>query len=174
MMNLVWISGSFIFFLLGFLVKYMPGDIYFNSVTSGLSAFAMLGEGKIEKLFGSVKQGMIASFVLCLVSVIFLSFFDPATDQVLLFAFVLLMAKSGASLAFGFAYAIHIELFPAHFLISSYGICNFFCRGVTIFAPLIAEVENPMIPNAFMAGLALLGLVAAWLLKPSTQHHIDP
>lgn len=47
MMNLVWISGSFIFFLLGFLVKYMPGDVYFNSVISGLSSFAMLSQGKV-------------------------------------------------------------------------------------------------------------------------------
>ena len=47
MMNLVWIASGFIFFLLGFLVKYMPGDIYFNSITSGLSSFAMLLEGKI-------------------------------------------------------------------------------------------------------------------------------
>jgi hypothetical protein len=85
---------------------------------------------------------MIASFVLCLASVIVLAFFDPHTEYVLIFAFVLLLAKGGASLAFGFAYAIHIELFPNHFLISSYGICNFFCRGITIFAPIVAEVEN--------------------------------
>ncbi len=75
-------------------------------------------------------------------SCIVLSLFSTDTNQVMLFAFVLLLAKSGASLAFGFAYAIHIELFPSYFLISSYGICNFFCRGITIFAPLVAEVDN--------------------------------
>jgi hypothetical protein len=48
MMIIVWTADSFIFFLLGFLVKYMPGDIYFNSVISGLSAIAMLAQGKIE------------------------------------------------------------------------------------------------------------------------------
>lgn len=141
MMNLVWISGSFIFFLLSFLVKYMPGDIYFNSIIAGMSAFMMLGQGKIEELI-SVKRGLIASFVLCLCSTVVLLFFDPHTEWVLMFAFVLLLAKGGASLAFGFAYAIHIDLFPSNILISSYGICNFFCRGVSILAPLIAEVEN--------------------------------
>ena len=45
MMNIVWIAASFIFFLIGFLVKYMPGDIYFNSLMQGLSAFAMLLQG---------------------------------------------------------------------------------------------------------------------------------
>lgn len=47
MMNIVWISASFIFFLLGFLVKYMPGDIYINSLISGLSAFIMLALGVV-------------------------------------------------------------------------------------------------------------------------------
>jgi hypothetical protein len=47
MMILVWISASFTFYLLNFFVKYMPGDIYFNSVISGLSCFAMLIEGKL-------------------------------------------------------------------------------------------------------------------------------
>lgn len=78
MMNIVWIAGSFIFFLLGFLVKYMPGDVYFNSVISGMSAFAMLSQGFLEKKLG-VKQGMIASFVLCLVSCILLSIFSTDT-----------------------------------------------------------------------------------------------
>lgn len=108
-----------------------------------------------------VKGGMIGCFVLCLGSVIGLCFFNIDTEWVILFAFILLLAKSGASLAFGFAYAMHIELFPSHFLISSYGICNFFCRGITILAPLVAEVENQMVPNLFMVGLALSGLIAA-------------
>lgn len=47
MMILVWFSSSFTFYLLNFLVKYMPGDIYFNSVISGLSALAMLIEGNL-------------------------------------------------------------------------------------------------------------------------------
>jgi len=128
MMNMVWTCGSFIFFLLGFLVKYMPGDIYYNSLIAGLSSFAMLLEGKIQKTLGSSQAGMMASFIITLGSIVALSFFDRHTDQIVLFAIVLLIAKSGASLAFGFAYAIHIDLFPAHFLISSYGICNFFSR----------------------------------------------
>jgi len=116
---------------------------------------------------------MIASFIMTLGSIVALSFFDRHTDQIVLFAIVLLLAKSGASLAFGFAYAIHIDLFPAHFLISSYGICNFFCRGVTIIAPLIAEVENPLIPNSTMVVLAVIGAMATWFLKPTSinSHH---
>lgn len=164
MMIIVWIAASFIFFLFGFLVKYMPGDIYFNSVISGLSAIAMLAQGKLGELLG-VQRGIMACYMLGFVAIVFLCFFDKGTTQILLFACVLLVAKSGVSLAFGFAYAIHIELFPSNFLISSYGICNFFCRGLTIFAPLIAEVENQMIPNMSMVILSFMGFGSAALLK---------
>jgi len=164
MMIIIWIAASFIFFLLGFLVKYMPGDIYFNSIISGLSAIAMLLQGNLEKLLG-VKFGIFWCFFIAFFAIILLCFFDQGTTKILLFACVLLVAKSGTSLAFGLAYAIHIELFPSSFLISSYGICNFFCRGLTIFAPLVAEIENQMVPNMFMVVLSFMGFAAAFMLK---------
>ena len=164
MMIMVWVSSSFTFYLLNFLVKYMPGDIYFNSVVSGLSCCAMLLEGTLQNVLG-VRGGMLVSFVATVVSTIWLCFFSQGTDHVLLYALVLLLAKSGASLTFGFAYAIHIELFPSNFVVSTYGICNFFCRGLTIFAPFVAEVSNPWVPMIFLNISSILGLLATAMLK---------
>jgi hypothetical protein len=87
----------------------------------------------------------------------------------MLYALVLLLAKSGSSLSFGYAYAIHIDLFPQHFLISSYGICNFLCRGLTIFAPIVAEVPNPWIPMLFLNISSLSGLGASTLLRKKKE-----
>lgn len=42
MMIIVWTSSSFTFYLFNFLIKYMPGDIYFNSIVSGFSAGALI------------------------------------------------------------------------------------------------------------------------------------
>ena len=42
MMIVVWTSSSFTFYLFNFLIKYMPGDIYFNSIVSGFSAGALI------------------------------------------------------------------------------------------------------------------------------------
>ena len=164
MMILVWFSSSFTFYLLNFLVKYMPGDIYFNSVISGLSAFAMLFEGKLQDWMG-MRGAMMASFAVTVVSTIWLCFFEKGTTAVLVYAFVLFLAKSGSSLTFGYAYAIHIELFPSNFIITSYGICNVVCRGLTIFAPFVAEVPNPWVPLIFLNGSSIAGLVASMLLK---------
>ncbi len=49
----------------------------------------------------------MASFILALGASISLCFFDSNTEQLILYAIVLLLAKAGASLSIGFAYAIH-------------------------------------------------------------------
>jgi len=112
-----------------------------------------------------LKGGQILSFVLSLIAALLLSLFDASTEHLILYALVLLIAKSGATLSFGFAYAIHLELFPSHFLVTSYGICNFFCRGLTMLAPMVAEFDDRRVPLAFLIGLALMGVVASSLLK---------
>ena len=91
-------------------------------------------------------------------------FFDRHTNQIALYSLVLLVAKSGAELAFAFVTLIHLELFPTHFLVTSYGICNIFCRMATMFAPIVAEVPNPLVPLTFLIGLNLLGVVASLVL----------
>jgi len=47
MMIVVWTSSSFTFYLFNFLIKYMPGDIYFNSIVSGFSAGALIIQAKL-------------------------------------------------------------------------------------------------------------------------------
>lgn len=106
MMVIVWVSSSFTFYLFNFFIKYMPGDIYFNSIVSGLSAGAMLLQSLLQPRFGA-KGSMVLSFTLTTISSLLLCFFDKHTNYVALYALVLCLAKSGATLNFGFAYAIH-------------------------------------------------------------------
>jgi hypothetical protein len=92
-------------------------------------------------------------------------FFDQNTSQVVLYSFVLFLAKSGAELAFGFVFLIHIDLFPTNFLVTSYGICNIFCRLLTMFAPIVAEIPNVAIPLAFLVALNCAGMFASVFLR---------
>ena len=108
---------------------------------------------------------MIFSFSLTTIASIILCFYDQNTEQVALYAFVLCLAKSGATLNFGFAYAIHQDLFPSFFIITSYGVCNFFCRGLTILAPIVVEVPEKIVPYLVCVGTSLLGLLSASMLK---------
>jgi hypothetical protein len=61
-------------------------------------------------------------------------------DEPFSFSLIILLTRCGINLAFCIVFVIHTELFPTTFLASSYGICNFFCRTITLFAPIVAEV----------------------------------
>ena len=163
-MMLNWSCASFTFYLLNFYVKYMPGDIFVNSIVSGISCFIVLIEGPLQHKFSS-KIGQAFSFSLGLISAIMICFFDRETNQIVLYSLVLLIAKSGAELAFAFVTLIHLELFPTSFLVTSYGICNIFCRLATMFAPIVAEIPNSSVPLSFLLGLNLMGVVASLVLK---------
>eukprot|EP00347_Sterkiella_histriomuscorum_P006274 403353395 len=164
LMIMNWCAASFTFYLLSFFIKYMPGDIFVNSIVSGLCCFSLLMEGPIQKKL-STKVGQSISFALGLIAAVGICFFDKHTNQVVLYSLVLLIAKSGAELAFAFVTLIHLELFPTSFLVTSYGICNIFCRMVTMFAPIVAEIPNPMVPLTFLIGLNLVGVVGSIILK---------
>jgi hypothetical protein len=82
-----------------------------------------------------------------------------------LYSLVLFLAKSGAELAFGFVFVIHIDLFPTSFLVTSYGICNIFCRTITMAAPIVAEIPNVAIPLTFLVALNLAGVLGSIMLR---------
>ena len=47
------------------------------------------------------------TFVVTTISSLLLCFFDKGTSYILAYALILMVAKGGATLNFGFAYAIH-------------------------------------------------------------------
>lgn len=105
------------------------------------------------------------SFGLHFIAAVMIWFFDRNTSHLVLYSLVLFLAKSGAELAFGFVFVIHIDLFPTNFLVTSYGICNIFCRLITMFAPIVAEIPNVSIPLTFLVGLNLAGVIASIMLR---------
>lgn len=114
------------------------------------------------------------SFVLGLAASIMVCFFDQGTSEIVLYSVVLLLAKAGAELAFGFVTLIHLELFPTSFIVTSYGICNIVCRMVTMFAPIVAEIPNQGVILTFMVGANSIGLIATLMLKTRTIEIVDP
>ena len=91
--------------------------------------------------------------------------FGMGTSYVALYALVIFCCRAGATLGFGFAYCIHIDLFPPSFVVSSIGLCNFVCRGITILAPILCEVENKLIPLMTMLAFNFVAVLATTLLR---------
>lgn len=172
MMILCWGSVSFSFFVLSFFMKYMPGNIYLNSIVSGFSCIAFLFSGPMSKRF-DIKWILCMSFALAFMSSITLAFLtqiswiDP--DHPESFSMIILLTRCGINLAFCMVFVIHTELFPTSFLGTSYGICNFFCRTLTLLAPIVAEIQNQTIPLLCLSSACFIGLVCSASLKKQNK-----
>jgi hypothetical protein len=77
---------------------------------------------------------------------------------------VLLVARTGISLGFGYVYIIHIDLFPTYMLSTSYGICNVFSRLTSLVVPFVAEIEDSILPVATLIGFTFVGTICSFLL----------
>lgn len=175
MMIFAWSCVSFSYFLLNFYIKYIPGNIYENQMVSGLACFAFLISGPISKkvnnkhiLTGSFVMALFCSLILFSISMIFAEV--ASTDGI---AIIILMIRCGINLAFCMVFVIHTELFPTCFLASSYGICNFVCRSVTLAAPLIAEAENRAIPMMALILASMVGSICSANLRKIKQECED-
>ena len=107
----VWVCTSLTFYMFNFFIKYMPGDIYFNSIVSSFSVGALILQSWLAQTIGP-KRSIMFTFVVTTFSSLLLCFFDKGTSHLITYALVLMVAKGGATLNFGFAYAIHQDLFP--------------------------------------------------------------
>jgi len=171
-MIIVWVCTSLTFYMFNFFIKYMPGDIYFNSIVSSFAVGALIFQAWLVKTIGA-KRSMMLTFAVTTLSSLLLCFYDKGTPHLLAYALTLMVAKGGATMNFGLAYAIHQDLFPQFFMITSYGLCNFFCRGLAMFAPIIAEVPNRLLPLAFCVLMSTIGFFASSSLRKKEEETPD-
>jgi Na+/melibiose symporter-like transporter len=105
-MIIVWVCTSLTFYMFNFFIKYMPGDIYFNSIVSSFSVGALILQTWLAQTIGP-KRSIMFTFIVTAFSSLLLCLFDKSTSHLITYALVLMIAKGGATLNFGFAYAIH-------------------------------------------------------------------
>ena len=75
------------------------------------------------------------------------------------------LTRCGLNLANCFVFVIHAEIFPTFFLSTSYGLCNFVGRGLTLLAPIVAESPNKALPIAVVFALNFIGMIGSVLIK---------
>lgn len=167
LMSFSWLASSFNYYMVAFLLKYFPGNVYINSAVSALSEVAaiMLSGLLYEKL--GVKKSFILSYGIAVIGGIGIivfeysnHFFQTTTTVVggLLFPTLVLLAKFGISAAFTINYLCNLDLFPVLFASTAYGFCNFLARGFTILSPQVAEIQSllPMLLFTFFSLVAML------------------
>lgn len=155
-MAYMWAACSFGYYMIIFYLKYLPGNIYNNSLSSGgTDLVAVLCGGYLYGRFG-IRKSFTFLFTLSVIGgtiIIFLG--DSATTLMPIFVVI---CKFGISGGFVLVYCSTVDVFPTLFCSTALGFCNFFARVLSILAPIVAEKQAP-IPMIILTSLALVGIL---------------
>ena len=167
----LWISYAMIMYTRLYLVRYLPGDIYINQ-TSSLCAdlIAVLLIYIFEKIMH--KRNLIKMFFILLgigTNILLFTTVGLSEEQILILVPVSLFFISiGTTGSVNALYMAHNDLFPAVFRSTTHGICNIVGRGLSIFAPLVAEMPEPY-PEWFLFTVSIIAICMSFLLEKKTD-----
>lgn len=165
-MSLAWSTSSFAYFMIGFYVKYIPGDMFTNVIVSSISELiSTFLSGIVATLIGT-KITLIGSFILSCLAGLGLIMVD--VNNTILITCAVLLTKFGISSAFNLCYLITADYFPLQYTSSVFGACNVIARLMSILSPMIAEIPNPF-PMLIFALFCFISTFAGFFLKKS--HH---
>jgi hypothetical protein len=195
-----WTAASFGTYLLLYLNKYLAGTIYLNYYFDGIAGVVAYIIGKPLYQFCKIKNSFITSNAITLFGATFILLFEggyispyfidsmgcppsgyPEGSEkdrkyhlnkiIPWFSFT---AKVGTHLTFSNSFQASFSdqrVFPLLRRATATGICNFVGRGLTIFAPLVAELDRPL-PMVFLLSVTSIAFIAAFFL-PSRQDYED-
>lgn len=186
-MAVVWLTSSFNYYLVGYLLKYFPGSIYMNSCISVMSELISLTlSGFVYQALGP-RITLTFFFSISTIGGLLILIFHFATNtfgesdtSILLegysvpsyvFPVLVLIAKFGTSAGFNLAYVANAEVFPPLFQGTAMGMCNFFARAFTSLAPVVAEIigYTPMLVFTMANVFAILCIIQLRVTDKSTQ-----
>lgn len=155
-MAYMWACCSFGYYMIIFYLKYLPGNIYNNSLSSGgTDLIAVLCAGVLYSRFG-IKMAFTFLFSLSVIGG-FIIIFLGESASVWMPVFVVI-CKFGISGGFVLVYCSTVDVFPTLFCSTALGFCNFGARVLSILAPIIAE-RPPPLPMIVLTSLCAIGLV---------------
>ena len=171
MLNLViivlsWCASTVCFYIIGFYIKYIPGDVFKNIIiTSIADALSSIGAGLVSQQIGAQKT-LCFSFTLASfagMALIFLGENNPMWTMIFV-----LITRYGINSAFTLCYIITADYFPSIVSSQVFGICNIFARLSTILSPLIAEIDAP-VPMIIYVIICSLTMFSSLFLTKSEE-----
>ena len=82
----------------------------------------------------------------------------------------LFVMNAGIAASFGNLYIGHMDLFPVVFSTTTMGFCNIFARFVTIFAPVAAELNEP-IPEIMFTAMCVTAVIMSLFVRRKTANY---
>lgn len=155
-MTYQWSAVSFCYYMIAYQMNDLPGNIYNNALASSASEFLAYILGGVLYKALNIKKSFILLYSISVVGSLLILFYGASKPSYMP-AFVTL-AKFGISACFNVIYIASVDVFPILFCGTALGVCNFAARLLTIFAPLVAQIEGdlPMIIFTVLAGFGLI------------------
>ena len=160
-------SASFNYYLINFYMKYIPGNIYTNTIVASLSeATSAMLSGFIVQLLGP-RNAITLCNILAGVSTIIL-WIAEKNDWIEEVPAFILLAKFGVCSFFAMLFMSTLIYFPSRYLGAVFGICNTVARSVTILAPMVAEVDTPIPELSVILTCFIAAILSRFLKMPDS------
>ncbi len=152
-----WIASSFNVYLCTYILKYLPGDVFVNTITTNGADIPIVVLGGIAYKYMGLKFSLFSAFIVATCGSIAMLIFSVQHPGAV--PYMILLAKGGVKMTFNIVYLANAQIFPAIFAGTAFGICNIGAKLATIFAPYMAEVDPPVPMIVF----TILASIAAFL-----------
>ena len=153
---------SFNFYLFNFYLKYIPGNVYVNTIVASVGeAISVFTACFIVKLLGP-RNAITTTCSISGIATIIL-WFAEVHGYINEVPLIILMARFGVSALFPIMYMSTLIYFPSRFLGAVFGICNTTARALTILAPMVAEIDTP-IPEICSILICTVSVILSQLL----------
>ena len=164
-LTILWIESVFNYYLIAFEVKYFPGDINKNQLASLLAeAIGIMISGYLLTRVRGKYLFAASSFLAGATGLFMMS--STVKEAGSYFVLLVLIAKFGLISGFNVIYIFHPKMFPTLFSMTSMGIMNIISRLFTIFAPFVAEMDEPIPMLTFTTLCFIAGTSALFLIEP--------
>ena len=142
-MTFVWLSASFNYFVLSFIVA-----TFCKAFEAGISLgiadmLAFSAAGIVYEKVGA-KMSLLSGFGIAVISGILIIMFGLNHQDDLSFVFLVFLARLGTSFSFLIAFVAHAELFPILFSATAFGFLNFWARLFSGFSMMLTMMEEPV------------------------------
>lgn len=169
LMSVLWSVCSFTYYLGKFQLKYVAGSVWRNSVFSSIADIVARPMGYFLYIKLSVRKSLFIVFALSTLGSFPVIFSVSASEafKTYVVPVCLFTMNLGTSSTFGNLYLGHLDLFPIVFSSTAMGIVNISARTLTVFAPIVAEIEQP-IPEIIFTSLSLVAVITTLFIRDKT------
>jgi len=161
-MSYMWTAATFFYYVITYKLKYLPGDIFDNSIAAAVAE--VIGCGSFGFLFAylKIKKSLILLFFIQMTGSTLILVLG---DQIpMLMPIFVLLARLGSSAAMTLLHIATVEIFPTLVAATAFGICNVIARIACIFGPLLVEVPEP-VPMSIISFMSLIAISLSFRLQ---------